>query len=194
MYKDKNLVPQDATYDCDSPHYYHNNNITLNNVSKGNLTIRILAVRCDNVVECHSGLDEEDCKNDILNYYYLVLVLVLLTGTSIGLQNGLEKVVRRFGASDKRSEMQVGDDEEMFIKDLLHCQTKEDMLKLKTFLEERHRNKNMEDVNLSMAALQYISAIDRKEKKRLNKLFYETEVKVHHGKAEALICFKSNIG
>ena len=164
MYKEKNLVKEGAAYKCDSPHYYHNNNITLNRVSKSNLTVRILAVRCNTLVECHNGLDEVDCKNDILNYYYLVLVLMLLTGTSIGLKNGLEKFVLRFGASDWSSEKQEGDDDDLFLKHLLHCRTKADMLKLKITLEERH-SKNMEDVNLSMMALQYLAAIDRKEKK-----------------------------
>ena len=90
--------------------------------------------------------------------------------------------------------MQVGNDD-LFLKHLLHCHTKADTLKLKITLEERHSNKNMEDVNLSIAGLQYLAAINKKEKKRLNKLFYETEIKVHNnGKPEALICFKSKIG
>ena len=181
MYKDKNLVLEGAAYECVSPIYYPNNNITLNHVSKSHLPVRILAVRCNTIVECYNGLDEVDCQKDILNYSYLVLVLVLLTGTSILLQNALEKFVRRFDVSGDCIDMRGDNENDLFLKHLLHCHTKADMLKLKITLEERHSSKNMEDVNLSMAALQNMEAMDRKERGRLNKLFYETEVKVHNG-------------
>ena len=60
-----------------------------------------------------------------------------------------------------------GDDgDDMFLNHLTQCKTKSDRRLLKQVLEDRHENNNMEDVNLSMAALQNMTTIDRKEKKR----------------------------
>ena len=172
MYKKKNLVPEESTFLCESPHYFMNNSIVINGVSKSNLSVKITAIRCNNITECHGNLDEIECNNDLLNYFFLVLVLILLTATSIGLQTSLEKCVRRFGrvgarVSDGGIELQAGGDGgDMFLNHLIRCKTKADMRLLKQVLEDRHNNNNMEDVNLSMAALQNMTTIDRKEKKR----------------------------
>ena len=64
--------------------------------------------------------------------------------------------------------MQAGDNgDDMFLNLLIRCRTKADRRLLKQVLKDRHDNHNMEDVNLSMAALQNMTTIDRKEKKRL---------------------------
>ena len=63
--------------------------------------------------------------------------------------------------------MQEGDDgDDIFLNHLTKCRTKEDKRVLEQVLADRHDNNNMEDVNLSMAALQNMPTIDRKEKKR----------------------------
>ena len=97
-----------------------------------------------------------------------MLVLILLTATSIGLQTSLERCIRRFSVSvsDGGIELQEGDDgDDMFLNHLTQCKTKEDRRLLKQVLEDRHNNNNMEDVNLSMMAVQNMK-IDRKKKKR----------------------------
>ncbi len=98
--------------------------------------------------------------------------MILLTATSIGLQTNLERCVRRistesFRVGDSGIELQAGDDGgDMFLNHLTRSKTKADRRLLKQVLEDRHNKQNMEDVNLSMAALQNITAINRKEKKR----------------------------
>ena len=163
-------MPPESTFVCESPIFFKNNNIVLNNVSKSHLSVKITAVRCNNIAECHDGIDEIGCKNDLLNYYYIVLVLILLTATSIGLQNSLERCFLRFSVSVSNGgiELQAGENgDDMFLNLLIRCRTKADRRLLKQVLKDRHDSQNMEDVNLSMAALQNMTTIDRKEKKKV---------------------------
>ena len=60
QYRDRGLVPKEATFPCYSPVYHPGNSI-----SRG--TVTILAVRCDSIVECWDSKDELDCHRKLLD-------------------------------------------------------------------------------------------------------------------------------
>ena len=53
VYRKEGIIPHEASFPCKSPHYPDK--------------VEILAVRCNSVRECHQGLDEEGCKEELVN-------------------------------------------------------------------------------------------------------------------------------
>jgi hypothetical protein len=62
-YKEKGLLPQSATFPCQSPH--HNEDTVSQNISTA--IVWILAKVCDGIPECWKDLDEAD--DSIANYF-----------------------------------------------------------------------------------------------------------------------------
>ena len=72
-YKKRNFIPAEAFFPCMSPHYPN--------------TVEILAVRCNSVSECYQGLDEKDCKEElvepeVLGKKYSKLIAKIVNGPS----------------------------------------------------------------------------------------------------------------
>ena len=60
IYKEKSLTPAEGTFECYSPLYHPNNQIT-------DATVLIYAVRCDSTSECWNNEDEKDCTRKLLD-------------------------------------------------------------------------------------------------------------------------------
>ena len=66
-YKRKRLIPKEAIYPCQSPHY----NEASVAANKSNAIVRIHAVPCDGKEECWGEADEKWCKTEWLSYFLL---------------------------------------------------------------------------------------------------------------------------
>ena len=84
-------MPREAIFECESRHYYQNNNITINGVAKSHISVRITSIRCDSIEECHDGLDELGCQSEIINFPYTLLIIALLTLASIASPKSLKR-------------------------------------------------------------------------------------------------------
>ena len=55
------------------------------------ISLRVTAVRCDSIEECHDRLDELGCESEIINIPYTLLIIALLTLVSIDSQKNLKR-------------------------------------------------------------------------------------------------------
>ena len=182
------MVPREATFECESRHYYKNNNITINGVDKSNISLRITSIRCDSIEECHDGLDELDCESEIINIPHTLLIIALLTLASIASPKSLKRCLLKSVILSKSVKLRniIGTETNSILNQMLQVKHKKD---LKTLLKDNcHKN---DEIGKALIAIHYIQ-MPRKVKKDLYVLYYKTELRLHQrNRAEAYLCIKN---
>eukprot|EP00092_Neocalanus_flemingeri_P080309 GFUD01100156.1.p1 GENE.GFUD01100156.1~~GFUD01100156.1.p1 ORF type:complete len:1047 (+),score=211.36 GFUD01100156.1:131-3271(+) len=179
-YKEKKIVPADATFMCD---------LTYANSP----TIKMWAIPCDGIRTCTKGEDEADCGKELLSFYWLIVVILLLCFISIALPKAMQCIATN-KPSTEHILLRQRKKQSKLLTNLLTKIAKGEKREKQFFKMLRKIHIEQSDcLKICLMGVQF-KKITRRERKKINNLYYQSELKIHNfSKPEVHLCMKNQL-